>query len=156
VQSDSIQSVLELGCGIGRYSRYLAKEGFAVTAVDFSKVAIEKARKKAVNDSVKPEFIVADVTNLEMIPGPFDVSFDVGCFHCLDADARQKYASEVYRLLKPGGTHLIWAMDSTPSGINLTPPVIIEIFGNQFTLNSKKTRRRIVKGHWYRLVRSSA
>ena len=34
---------LELGCGVGRFSRYLAQQGVRATAVDFSAVAIAKA-----------------------------------------------------------------------------------------------------------------
>jgi len=103
---------------------------------------------------VKPSFIVSDVTNLESIKQQFDVSYDVGCFHCLNEEGQQKYVSEVYRLLKPGGIHLIWALDSAPSDIRLTPDNIAKIFENGFQLvNSRFSRRRIIASHWYWLVR---
>ena len=81
---------LELGCGLGRFSSYLADHGLKATGVDFSSVAIEKAKKRVVNAEHKPTFIVGDVTNLEMITKQFDVSFDVGCFHCLDEIGQKK------------------------------------------------------------------
>jgi ubiquinone/menaquinone biosynthesis C-methylase UbiE len=69
-------------------------------------------------------------------------------------EGQQKYVSEVYRLLKPGGTHLIWALDTSPSDININPDFIAKTFENGFQLvNSKFSRRRIIASHWYWLVR---
>ncbi|QHB33500.1 hypothetical protein F0T03_15960 [Yersinia canariae] len=47
-----------------------------------------------------------------------------------------EYTSEVNRLLKPGGTHLIWAMDTTPRELELSPSVIENVFGLHFELVS--------------------
>lgn len=106
-QSGNPKRALELGCGLGRLTRYMAKQGLKVTSVDFSPVAVEQARQKTRQENLSAEFLVGDVTRLDKLSGPFDISFDVGCFHCLDAAAQQKYVAEVFRLLKPGGTHLI-------------------------------------------------
>ena len=64
--------------------------------------------------------------------------------------------SEVSRLLKPGSIHLIWALDSSPSNIPLSPEVMKKIFVPDFELqNTRKSRRRtiLVRSHWYWLVR---
>ena len=74
---------LELGCGLGIFSSFMASQGIKATGVDFSSVAIDKATKRVANNTDKPEFMVGDVTNLKNIEKQFDVSFDVGCFHCL-------------------------------------------------------------------------
>jgi SAM-dependent methyltransferase len=116
------RAALELGCGVGRFSRYLAQQGLRATGVDFSPVAIAKAQELTVQGDGRPEFLVGDVTHLDALSGPFDISFDVGCFHCLDAQGQRAYVSEVSRLLKPGGTHLIWALDSAPSDLPFSPP----------------------------------
>jgi SAM-dependent methyltransferase len=146
--------VLELGCGVGRFSRAVARAGHRVVAVDFSPVAIDKARARVARDERKPEFRVGDVTNLHDIEGCFDVSFDVGCFHCLDAGQQTRYAAEVFRLLKPGGTHVIWALDASPSDIQLSPVAIEKVFDSQFRLRREKpSRRRLARSHWYWLVR---
>jgi cyclopropane fatty-acyl-phospholipid synthase-like methyltransferase len=148
---------LELGCGVGRYSRYLALQGCHATGVDFSPVAIAKAQERVSHDDVRPEYLVGDVTHLDGLTGPFDISFDVGCFHCLDSQGQRAYVAEVFRLLKPGGTHLIWALDSAPSNMQLSPAAVREIFARSFALQSaRKSRRRIVQSHWYWLVRSTA
>ncbi|PTL75571.1 class I SAM-dependent methyltransferase [Vitiosangium sp. GDMCC 1.1324] len=151
----SPRSSLELGCGVGRFTRYLAQQGLRATGVDFSPVAIAKARARVAQDDVRPEFIVGDVTHLDALSGPYDVSFDVGCFHCFDPQGQRAYVSEVSRLLKPGGIHLIWALDWTPSDMTLSPASMKEIFAPGFELqDATKSRRRLVRSHWYWLVRS--
>jgi SAM-dependent methyltransferase len=155
VRNGSPGSSLELGCGVGRFSRYVAQQGLRATGVDFSPVAIAKARERVVNDDVRPEFLVGDVTHLDALHGPFDVSFDVGCFHCLDPQGQRAYVAEVSRLLRPGGTHLIWALDSSPSDLSLSPAVVKEAFAPGFALQeARPSRRRLARSHWYWLVRS--
>ncbi|MEO8421173.1 MAG: class I SAM-dependent methyltransferase [Hyphomicrobium sp.] len=155
VQQRSHQSALELGCGLGRFSRYMAQQGLRVTGVDFSPVAIARAKERVARDNARPDFLVGDVTHLEALNGPFDIGLDVGCFHCLDPQAQQAYISEVSLLLKPSGTHLIWAMDSAPSNAHLSPAAMREIFAPTFVLKSaRKSRRRLISSHWYWLVRA--
>jgi SAM-dependent methyltransferase len=145
---------LELGCGVGRFSRWVAQQGVRVTGVDFSPVAVEKARARAAGDSAPPEFVVGDVTRLDTLTGPYDVSFDVGCFHCLLPDQQRAYASEVRRLLRPGGTHLVWALDGSPAGMRLSPEVVAAAVAPSLTLvRSEASRRRIIASRWYWLSR---
>ena len=155
VETSKPKTSLELGCGLGRFSSYLAAQGVNATGVDFSSVAIEKAKKRVEHAERRPTFMVGDVTNLKMIHNQFDISFDIGCFHCLDEQEQQKYVAEVYRLLKPGATHLIWAMDASPSNLKLSPDSIARVFANHFQLaQAKPSRRRIVAAHFYWLVRA--
>jgi ubiquinone/menaquinone biosynthesis C-methylase UbiE len=154
VKTNNPKTTLELGCGLGQFSNFMAKQGIKATGVDFSSVAIGNAKKRVAKYERKPTFIVGDVTNLETINEQFDISYDVGCFHCLYGEGQQKYVSEVYRLLKPGGTHLIWALDNSPSDTNINPGFIAKTFKNGFQLvNSRFSRRRIIASHWYWLVR---
>jgi cyclopropane fatty-acyl-phospholipid synthase-like methyltransferase len=148
---------LELGCGVGRFSRYLARQGMQVTGVDFSPVAIERAKERVVDDVARPTFLVGDVTQLDALSGPFDLAFDVGCFHCLEPERQRRYAAEVSRLLRPGATHLIWALDQAPSDERLSPARLKELFAPGFELQqARKSRRRLIASHWYWLVRTDA
>lgn len=147
---------LELGCGIGRFSSFMAEHGIKATGVDFSTIAIEKAQKQMADKEKKPTFLIGDVTNLGNITEQFDASFDVGCFHCLNEEGQKRYVEEVYRLLKPGAMLLVWTLDNSPSNIKLNPNYIANIFGNYFQLTkSKFSGRRIifVASHWYWLIR---
>jgi len=154
VRQDGIARVLELGCGVGRFSRHVARLGRRVTAVDFSPVAIAKARVRVKGDADVPDFQVGDVTHLDGIDGPFDASFDVGCFHCLGVDAQRAYASEMARLLRPGGIHLIWALDDAPADLALDPHIVEQIFAASFEFTrTQSSRRRLARSHWYWLTR---
>ena len=44
--------VLDVGCGVGRWSRLLAKRGARVTGIDLSPTMIAQARERAVVDGV--------------------------------------------------------------------------------------------------------
>ena len=58
------RSALELGCGTGDCSIYLAQHGWKVTAVDFVAKPLERARAKAAAAGVAVDFLRADVTQL--------------------------------------------------------------------------------------------
>lgn len=140
---------LELGCGVGRFSRYLAQQGMLATGVDFSPVAIDKARQRTAGDAGPATYLVGDVTRLHLA-GPYEVSFDVGCFHCLSADARRAYADEVYRVLAIGGTHLIWALDDGAGGGPVSATIVGDVFATNFVLTAAcSSRRRLAASHWY-------
>jgi cyclopropane fatty-acyl-phospholipid synthase-like methyltransferase len=154
VETCNPENVLELGCGLGYFSSFMAKQGVKATGVDFSAAAIEKAKKRVANENPRPTFMVGDVTNLEMLSAPFDASYDVGCFHCLDKEGQQKYVSEVCRLLKPGGTHLIWAFDHSPGKIDISPDYMAQLFNGKFFFKfSSVSQRRMATSHWYWLVK---
>ncbi len=57
---------LDLGAGEGRNAVWLARRGWAVTAVDFSAVGIEKGRRLAADFGVSVDFEVADVLGWEL------------------------------------------------------------------------------------------
>src|SRR5271154_4622 len=70
VRQGPVRSVLELGCGVGRFSRYLAQQGLRATGIDFSPVAMAKARERVARDGGRPEFLVGDATQLDALSGP--------------------------------------------------------------------------------------
>jgi len=64
---------LDLACGEGRNAIWLAERGWDVTAVDFSDVAIERARELAERRGVAVDWICADLTTLELPPARFQL-----------------------------------------------------------------------------------
>lgn len=146
---------LELGCGLGRVSRWIAQQGVAATAVDFSPVAVEKARRRAEGDVHPPDYRVADVTRLDGIVGPFDLSFDVGCFHCLPEGPQAAYVEALAERLPPGAVHLVWTLDHGPSDLSYTAEAVAAAFAPRFSLTgSRPSRRRLVASRWSWLTRS--
>lgn len=64
---------LSIADGEGRNSVWLAQQGLEVTAVEFSPVAVEKARRLAAQRGVAPHFHVADVFRWQWPQRAFDV-----------------------------------------------------------------------------------
>jgi SAM-dependent methyltransferase len=104
-------AALELGCGTGDTSIYLAKQGWQVTAVDFVPAALDKARAKARVDNVTVDFVHADVRQLRQagITGPLQLIVDNGCLHNMNDDDRESYVREVTAVAAPDARLLIVA-----------------------------------------------
>jgi SAM-dependent methyltransferase len=152
VHKGKTRTALDLGCGTGTHSIYLAQQGFHVTAVDISPTAIRRARDKADQAKVTPEFFVHDVTNLDFLGGPFDIALDVGCFHALNTAGQRCYASELTRLMRPGGILLLWGMDDRPLGLGrLSPEIVEKIFTPGFRpgrAEDSQMHKRQSKWYW--------
>jgi len=95
---------IELGCGAGNYTIFLAGSGFQVTGVDFSRVAIQLAQNSAKSKGLDCRFISADVVgSLSEINDTYDFVFDWELLHHIFPETREKYLDNVDRLLKPNG-----------------------------------------------------
>lgn len=81
--------------------------GFDMTCIDFSDVAIEKARKLAEKEGLSIQFYIADLCkDLELEIPPFDFAFDYGLLHHIFPEHRELYAKNVAKLLNPGAFYL--------------------------------------------------
>lgn len=65
-------TALDLACGSGRNSRFLAEAGYDVTGIDISNVAIELASAASSKSDQKPSYEVQDLENSQ-IQGNFDL-----------------------------------------------------------------------------------
>lgn len=103
---------LDLGCGTGTNALYLQRHGFAATGVDFSRMAIDRAKRKAKAAGLPVPFHVADVLDSAHFPapGPFDFVMDVGVMHIFDAAGRAQYAETLAKVTRPGSLHYAFGM----------------------------------------------
>jgi SAM-dependent methyltransferase len=113
---------IDLGCGAGRVSLELAEAGFAVTGVDFSPVALAKAREAAERRGLGPErvtFAAGDLTagNVPGVTGPFDLLVDYGTFDDLPAVGRRAMARYVTGLARPGSRFFLFAFSGRPEDL---------------------------------------
>ncbi len=98
--------VLEIGCGIGGASRYLAREmGCRVTAIDLTQECVDVARELTERCGLGEaiEFRQADAMDM-----PFgEAEFDHVWSHAMTMNIqdKEKLASEIARVLKPGGQY---------------------------------------------------
>lgn len=101
---------LDLACGEGRNAVWLAERGWTVTAVDFSDVALEKARRLAAARDVDVDWVLADVLEYEPEPRAFDLV--VVLYLQLPRDELVRAISRAVEAVAPGGTLFVLAHDS--------------------------------------------
>jgi SAM-dependent methyltransferase len=100
---------LDLGCGTGDNSIYLAKHGWQVTGIDFVAKAVDKARAKAAANDVDVRIEQADVTSLceAGIGSNFSLIVDNGCLHGMNDEDRYDYVREVTAAAAPDARLLL-------------------------------------------------
>jgi uncharacterized OsmC-like protein/predicted O-methyltransferase YrrM len=92
---------LDLGTGEGRNAVWLAEQGWRVTAVDFSRVALERGAQIAKRNGVDVEWVQADLTQYRPPAAAFDLV--VILYVHLAADARRGVLEQAAAALRPGG-----------------------------------------------------
>ena len=110
VQSHPAGRSLDLGCGTGTNTVYLAQKGWDATGVDFVPRAVDAARKKASAAGVSARLLVGDVTRLTElgIGDGYDLLLDLGCFHSIPDERRDAYVRGASAVAAPGSTLLLF------------------------------------------------
>jgi SAM-dependent methyltransferase len=108
--------VLDLGCGAGWTSEFLARAGYEVLGVDISEHMIDMARQRVERAGVPAHFVVADMEELDLDRRDFDgvLLFD-SLHHCPDYPRVLRRAGQH---LRPGGHLLLME----PSWLHLLSP----------------------------------
>ena len=106
---------LDLGCGTGTNSIYLARHGFSAVGVDYSPKAIATARDKARRAGVAVDWHVADATRLDFLTAPFDFVLDLGCLHTIEPTERVRYTANLARLTRGGSMYMLYAFSPRPA-----------------------------------------
>ena len=104
-------TAITLGCGVGRETIYLAKQGFEVVGIDFSGSAIKQARRAAKAARVDVTFLLDDLTNLSHKPGTFNLVMDFGALNDMSRGDRDKYMRNVLPLTRSGGYYVMFCFD---------------------------------------------
>lgn len=99
--------VVDLACGPGVHANFLARHGMHVTGVDQSADALRKARILTGFYGTDATFIEGDILDVPLPDDSADVVHDSFVYHNVRPEARSTYASEVARLLKPGGLFVL-------------------------------------------------
>lgn len=115
--------VLCLGDGEGRNSVFLARQGYTVTAVDYSAVGLHKAQRLAADRGVTITTHVADLANYQLLPNSYDAVISIFCH--LSPPVRRQVHGQIPSSLKKNGVFLLEGY--TPRQLNHGtggPPVI--------------------------------
>ncbi len=142
---------VDLGCGAGANAVFLAQAGFDVVGVDFSSVALRKARRaaNAAGVSERLHLVQGDLTAARIpgVEGPFDLLVDYGTLDDLSPPGRAAMAATIVRLSRPGSVlvmyafyaaraDLPWFSLSGPSRVApaLEPGEEVALFGEAFEI----------------------
>lgn len=101
-------TAVDLAAGEGRNAIWLASRGWSATAVDFSQVALDKGARLA--EGLDVTWVRADATTWQP-PAPVDLV--VMAYFQVPADDRRRAVRSAAGMLRPGGTLLLVAHDST-------------------------------------------
>ncbi len=97
------KKILDLGCGTGRNSNYLATLGCDVVGIEISRQALNIAIKNAQDKGVKVDYRLGDMGEpYDLKKESIDIVFDVTSSNSLDEKGREYYLNEVNRVLKNG------------------------------------------------------
>jgi SAM-dependent methyltransferase len=117
---------VDLGCGRGANTLWLAKQGFDAVGVDISARAIEQASARAAQSGVQASFVVADLAAGPDLGTPFRFFFDRGCYHVLRRDGNlDDYLRTLKRLTTPDAVGLVLAGNAREKH-EPGPPVVTE------------------------------
>ncbi|MBW1776941.1 MAG: class I SAM-dependent methyltransferase [Deltaproteobacteria bacterium] len=116
-------SALDIGCGTGDNSIWLAQNGFQVIGTDTSEIAIQKAKEKASRAGVKCDFRIVDFLENPVKGAPFGFVFDRGCFHSFASEKdRRRFAQNVAAHLEEDGLWLTLAGNADEDRRGPGPP----------------------------------
>lgn len=104
---------LDLGAGTGTNIITLAKAGWTTVGIEYALTAVINARRKIKQAGVDVKIYFHDVTDLDFLTMGFDLVLDIGCYHSLNPAERRLYRNNLLRLLKPGGTYLLYGFITT-------------------------------------------
>jgi SAM-dependent methyltransferase len=151
-------TVLTLGEGEGRNAVWLAQQGFQVHAIDESAVGLAKAERLAAERGVSISTECADLADVRIEPGRWDVILSIWC-HVASA-LRRRLHGEAARALRPGGLFVLEAYTPAqigrgtggPSSADLMPTAAqldSELHGLE-VLRSVELEREVLEGQGHR------
>lgn len=136
------QRALDIGCGAGLHSIYMAQQGLDVTGVDFVPRALDMARERTQAAHVKVNLFQSDF--IKSPPrGQFDLILDAGCLHSFAPIYRARYKRNLLQLLGPDADYILihfgkrYALDWRPIGpLRRTHKALKRFFGPELVEHS--------------------
>ena len=137
-------SVLCLAEGEGRNAVHLARQGFAVTAVDSSRVGLAKAEKLAQEFGVTIDAVTADLADYTIEEGTWDSIVSIFCH--MHPDLRRRLHRDVVAGLKYGGTFLLEAYTPKQLEFKTGGPPCVEYLMELATLEEELDGLEVIYG----------
>jgi 2-polyprenyl-3-methyl-5-hydroxy-6-metoxy-1,4-benzoquinol methylase len=138
---DSDSAVLDIACGDGYGSNYLAGIADKVIGVDLSETQIEAAKERY--SAVNLSFSTGDATDLPFADDSFDAITSMETIEHIDDDAA--YLEELWRILAPGGRFIISTPQNSIGSVPLIPTHVREYALDDFKKLLEANRFEIIK-----------
>jgi len=97
------ERVLDLGCGAGRHTMYLAESGFKTYGADISDTGLRLTKRRLESRKMEAEIIKCDMKSMPYIQSCFDAVVCVQTIYHQKLKGIQETVSEIHRILKKGG-----------------------------------------------------
>jgi ubiquinone/menaquinone biosynthesis C-methylase UbiE len=138
--------VLDVGCGTGENALFFSKLGNEAWGLDSAPLAIEKAKRKAVERAVGTKFVLGDALHLDKLGQRFDTVTDCGLFHVFSDEDRRVFVTSVKAALKRSGSYFMLCFSDKESARwggprRVTRGEIREAFSRGWTINYVREAR---------------
>lgn len=155
--------VVDMACGPGVHSVFLARHGMKVTGIDRSLSALERAGQLARFYNCDATFLEGDILAVPLPAACADVVHDSFVYHNVRPEMREAYVRESARLLRPGGLAVLVGFSdrmSPGSGpIRLTSDDVVHPWLTAFSIEELRrfrnlpTEKRPDQWHWLGVFR---
>ena len=99
--------VLDLGCGAGRHTVYLAKQGFETHGIDISETGLRKAKNRLEKEKLDAALIKCDMKTLPYVAHCFDTVVSLFTIYHNTKKGVKETVAEIHRILRKRGTTLL-------------------------------------------------
>ncbi len=127
--------VLDLGCGAGRHTVFLAKAGFQVTGLDVSETALGELQNRLDKANLRVTLVKHEMLELPFINNYFDAVVSTNVLHHGTVAEVQRTLGEVYRIMRKGGLGLVVTLSKKDfrygNGRNLEPDTYLFTEGDE-------------------------
>ncbi|MEK6918570.1 MAG: class I SAM-dependent methyltransferase [Nanoarchaeota archaeon] len=128
---------LDVGCGEGYNSIFLAKHGFDVTGIDFSRKAINYSKENSTRSGTKVNFKVMDALNIGQMNETFDFVLEWLLINHLEKKFFDNHVSRINRLMNHKGLYLSSSLSDNAENKNIncyTMEELSEVFSKYFEI----------------------
>jgi ubiquinone/menaquinone biosynthesis C-methylase UbiE len=139
------RTVLEVACGTGYWTQFIAKSAKKVLACDINEAVLEIAREKPIPKD-RVEFYKADAVTLEGVPGGCDAAFAGFWWSHVKRSGIERFVAGLATRLKPGSR--VGILDNTYVEGSSTPITRRDSEGNTYQ------KRKVASGEEYEVLKN--